>query len=168
MHRGLPCSGLSSSKLVACGPPGTSGSTFSSFGTSPPTSGPARTMAPELNDGEGANSLGWEADLGSGEALRPDEGSGGGGGTRCTGKVSFYSRALRGGKAEGGWDARDGSTLAASARPRNASSACMRGHRRRSERLLRRTHVEATRAWHCPLAAEGGEVDRAPEPRLAT
>jgi hypothetical protein len=32
MHRGLPCSGLSSSKLVACGPPGTSGSTFSSFG----------------------------------------------------------------------------------------------------------------------------------------
>jgi hypothetical protein len=44
----------------------------------------------------------------------------------------------------------------------------MRGHRRRSERLLRRTHVEATRAWHCPLAAEGGEVDRAPEPRLAT
>jgi hypothetical protein len=40
MDRGLPCSGLSSSKLVACGPPGTSDSTFSSFGTSPPTSGP--------------------------------------------------------------------------------------------------------------------------------
>jgi predicted nuclease with TOPRIM domain len=38
MHRGLPCSGLSSSKLVACGPPGTSGSTFSSFEMSPLTS----------------------------------------------------------------------------------------------------------------------------------
>jgi hypothetical protein len=39
MHRGLPCSGLSISKLVACGPPGTSCSTFS-FKMSPPTSGP--------------------------------------------------------------------------------------------------------------------------------
>jgi hypothetical protein len=40
MHQGLPCSGLSSSKLVACGPPGTSCSTFSSFGTSPPIEDP--------------------------------------------------------------------------------------------------------------------------------
>jgi hypothetical protein len=39
---GLPCLGLSSSKLVACGPLGTSYSTFSSFGMSPPTSGPIR------------------------------------------------------------------------------------------------------------------------------
>jgi hypothetical protein len=38
MHRGLPCSGLSSSKLVTYGPPGTSFSTFSSFRMSPPTS----------------------------------------------------------------------------------------------------------------------------------
>jgi hypothetical protein len=43
-------------------------------------SSPARTTAPELNDGEGVDSSGWEADLGSGEALRPEEGSGGGGG----------------------------------------------------------------------------------------
>jgi hypothetical protein len=35
MHQGLPCSGLSSSKLVACGPLGISCSTFSSFGMSP-------------------------------------------------------------------------------------------------------------------------------------
>jgi hypothetical protein len=40
MHRGLPYSGLSSSKLIACGPPETSCSTFSSFETSPPMSGP--------------------------------------------------------------------------------------------------------------------------------
>jgi hypothetical protein len=34
MHRGLPCLGLCSSKLVACGPSGISCSTFSSFGMS--------------------------------------------------------------------------------------------------------------------------------------
>jgi hypothetical protein len=39
MDRGLPCSALISSKLVACGPPGTSCSTFSSFGTTPPMAG---------------------------------------------------------------------------------------------------------------------------------
>jgi hypothetical protein len=39
MHQGLPSSGLSSSKLMACGPP-LSYSTFSSFGTSSPTMGP--------------------------------------------------------------------------------------------------------------------------------
>jgi hypothetical protein len=37
---GLPCSGLSSSKLVACEPLGTSCSTFSSFKMSPLTLGP--------------------------------------------------------------------------------------------------------------------------------
>jgi hypothetical protein len=36
MHRGLPYSGLNSSKLVACEPPGTSYLTFSSFRMSPP------------------------------------------------------------------------------------------------------------------------------------
>jgi hypothetical protein len=42
MHRGLPCSstGLSSSQLGACGPPGTSCSTFSSSGKTPMTTGP--------------------------------------------------------------------------------------------------------------------------------
>jgi hypothetical protein len=40
MHRGLPHSRLSSSKLVACGPPGTSCSTFPSFGMIPSTTGP--------------------------------------------------------------------------------------------------------------------------------
>jgi hypothetical protein len=69
--------------------------------------------------------------------------------------------ALRGGKAEGGWDGRDGSALAASAQSRNTSNACTRRLRRRSERLLRRTHVEATCPWRCPLPAGGGEVDKA-------
>jgi hypothetical protein len=40
MHRGLPCSELSSSNLVACGPPISSCLTFSSFGTTPPMMGP--------------------------------------------------------------------------------------------------------------------------------
>jgi hypothetical protein len=40
MHRGLPCSGLHSSKLGTCGPLGTSYSTFSSYGKSSPTTGP--------------------------------------------------------------------------------------------------------------------------------
>jgi hypothetical protein len=33
-------------------------------------SSPVRTTVPQLNDGEGADSSGWEAALGSGEALR--------------------------------------------------------------------------------------------------
>jgi hypothetical protein len=41
-------------------------------------SSPARTMTLELNDGEGADSSGWEAALGSGEALRPAHGEKGG------------------------------------------------------------------------------------------
>jgi hypothetical protein len=70
-------------------------------------------------------------------------------------------------RAEGGWDGRDGSALAASAQLHSASSACTRGRRRRNERLLRWTHVEATCAGHCPLAAGGGEVNGALEPRRA-
>jgi hypothetical protein len=83
--------------------------------------------------------------------------------TKCTGKVRFIAAW-----AEGGWDGQDGSALAASARPCPISSARMNRHRRHSERLLPRCHVEATRAWHCPLAAGGGEVDGALEPRRAT
>jgi hypothetical protein len=67
--------------------------------------------------------------------------------------------------AEGGWD---DSALAASALPRYDTSACTRGRRQRSERLLRQPHVEAMHAWRCPLAAGGGEVDGASEPRRAT
>jgi hypothetical protein len=83
--------------------------------------------------------------------------------TKCTGKVHFIAAW-----AEGGWDGRDGLALAASARSRHVSSACTGGRGRRSERLLRRPHVEATHAWRCPLAAKGGEVDRVSEPRRAT
>jgi hypothetical protein len=69
---------------------------------------------------------------------------------------------------EGGWGGRDGSAFAASARPRPVSSARTRGCKRRSERLLQRPRVEATRAWHFPLAAGAGVVDGALEPRRAT
>jgi hypothetical protein len=41
-------------------------------------SSPAWMMVPELNDGEGVDSLGREATLGSGEALRPVHGEKGG------------------------------------------------------------------------------------------
>jgi hypothetical protein len=41
-------------------------------------SSPERMMAPELNDGEGADSSGWEAAPVSGEALRPAHGEKGG------------------------------------------------------------------------------------------
>jgi hypothetical protein len=81
---------------------------------------------------------------------------------RCSARASRH----RGGRAaEGGWDGRDGSALAASAQPCSASSACMHGRRRCSEQLLQRTRMEATRVGCCPLAAGGGEVDGAPEPR---
>jgi hypothetical protein len=82
--------------------------------------------------------------------------------TQCTGEVPFIAT-----RAEGGWDGWDGSSMAASARTRNVSSACMRGHRRHSEWLPRQTRVEATHAWRCPLAAGGGEVNRASESRRA-
>jgi hypothetical protein len=83
--------------------------------------------------------------------------------TKCTEKVPFIAAW-----AEGGWDGRDGSALAASARSCHVSSACMHGRRRRSERLLRWPHVEAMCAWCRPLAARGGEVDGASELRRAT
>jgi hypothetical protein len=83
--------------------------------------------------------------------------------TKCTGQVPFIARWV-----EGGWDGWDSSALAASARPRPVSSVCTCGHRWRSKRLLRRPCVEATHAWHCPLAAGGGEVDGASELRRAT
>jgi hypothetical protein len=83
--------------------------------------------------------------------------------TQCTGEVPFIAV-----QAEGGWDGWDGSALAASARSHNVSSECTRGRRQRSERLLRWTRVEATCAWHCPLAAGSGEVDGASESRRAT
>jgi hypothetical protein len=82
---------------------------------------------------------------------------------KCMGKVLFTTAC-----AEGGWDGRDGSALAASARMHHASSTCTRGCRRRSEQLLRWPRVEAMRAWLCPLAAGGGEVDRASKLRRAT
>jgi hypothetical protein len=59
------------------------------------------------------------------------------------------------------WDRRDGSAIAASAGSRHVSSVCTCKHKRHSERLLRWPRVEATHAWHCPLAAGGGEVDGA-------
>jgi hypothetical protein len=72
--------------------------------------------------------------------------------------------------AETGVDGMDWTTRSWQLALRRAmySSACKRGHRWHSERLLRWFLMEATRAWHCPLATGGGEVDGASEPRRAT
>jgi hypothetical protein len=61
-------------------PPDTVGSSSSRWGrrATEERSSPARMMEPELIDGEGADSLGWEAALGFGEALRPAHGEKGG------------------------------------------------------------------------------------------
>jgi hypothetical protein len=83
--------------------------------------------------------------------------------TKCMGKVPFIATW-----AEGGWDGRDGSALAASARSRHVCNTCTRERRWRSEWLPRQPRVEATRTWCCPLATGGGEVDGASEPRRAT
>jgi hypothetical protein len=91
---------------------------------------------------------------------RLTDGQENGGVDKMHGEGSFYCCIL-----EGGWD---GSALAASAQPRPVSSTRTRGSRRCSERLLRWPRVEATRAWRCPLAAGGGEVDGASELRRAT